>query len=281
MLAAALVFAPADAQFAYKTAKTIVDDFTPRDAGTPQAVRAANHILDVVSSTGADARLDRFQAATPKGSKWFVNVESEYISSRDAGWIVLVSHFDTKPDVGCPGANDGASTSGLLVSLAGVLFTQRPRDVNVLMIWTDGEECMSEYGENDGLWGSRHAAEKLKDSGRKVTGVVCLDMLGDKDLNVKIPRNTSPGFRRGVLKLAKAIGLGDKVFASDELVKDDHVPFLSAGFKAIDLIDFEYGSAPGANDYWHTPQDMMDKVSEESLLVAGRLAVAIIDGLTR
>jgi len=58
------------------------------------------------------------------------------------------------------------------------------------------------------------------------------------------------------------------------------VPFLSAGFKAIDLIDFEYGSAPGANDYWHTPQDTMDKVSEDSLLVAGRMAVAIIDGLT-
>lgn len=280
MLAAALVFAPADAQVAYKAAKSLVDECTPRDAGTPQAMRAAQHILDAVSSTGADARLDRFLAETPKGPRWFVNVESEYVSNRDAGWIVLVSHYDTKPGTGCPGANDGASTSGLLVSLSGVLFDQRPRGANVLMIWTDGEECMSEYGENDGLWGSRHAAEKLKESGRKVTGVVCLDMLGDKDLKVTIPRNTSPGFRRGVLKLAKAIGLGDKVASSEEMVKDDHVPFLSAGFKAIDLIDFEYGSAPGVNDYWHTTQDTMDKVSGDSLLVAGRLAVAIIDGLT-
>lgn len=279
MLAAALVFAPADAQAAYKAAKSLVDECTPRDAGTPQAMRAARHILDAVSSTGADARIDRFQAKTPKGPRWFANVESEYVSNRDAGWIVLVSHYDTKPGTGCPGANDGASTSGLLVALAGVLFDQRPRGVNVLMIWTDGEECMSGYGEDDGLWGSRHAAERLKASGRKVTGVVCLDMLGDRDLKVTIPRNASPGFRLGVLKLAKAIGLGDKVAASEELVKDDHVPFLSAGFKAIDLIDFEYGGAPGANDYWHTPQDTMDKVSEESLLVAGRLAVAIIDGL--
>ncbi len=39
-------------------------------------------------------------------------------------------------------------------------------------------------------------------------------------------------------------------------VKDDHVPFLEKGYKAIDLIDFSYG--PG-NSLWHTPDDTIDK----------------------
>ena len=63
------------------------------------------------------------------------------------------------------------------------------------------------------------------------------------------------------------------------LVKDDHVAFLNLGFRAMDLIDFEYGSAPGLNDYWHTEKDTMDKVSVKSLETAGRLLVEIIASL--
>ena len=55
---------------------------------------------------------------------------------------------------------------------------------------------------------------------------------------------------------------------------DDHVAFLERGFKAIDLIDFEYG--PG-NSYWHTPDDTMDHVSEASLLRAGRLVTELLN----
>ena len=61
------------------------------------------------------------------------------------------------------------------------------------------------------------------------------------------------------------------------MVKDDHSAFLDLGYPAIDLIDFDFGSAPGRNDYWHTPADTMDKVSEESLLTAGRLAAELIN----
>ena len=59
-----------------------------------------------------------------------------------------------------------------------------------------------------------------------------------------------------------------------ELVKDDHAPFLEKGFKAIDLIDFNYG--PG-NSYWHTPQDTMDKISKESLLKSCRILAELLN----
>ena len=41
---------------------------------------------------------------------------------------------------------------------------------------------------------------------------------------------------------------------------------------AIDLIDFQFGSAPGRNDYWHTPADTLDKLSAASLETVGRVA---------
>ena len=242
-----------------------------------RSMLAANFLLDAASAAGADVRRDMFVAKTPKGERRFTNLVATFKTSPDAPWVVIVSHYDTKPGVDCPGANDGASTSGLLVALAGILRSQRSLRDNVMLIWTDGEECMKAYVEDDGLWGSRHAAKALKESGANVKAVICVDMLGDRDLHVSIPRNSSPALSKIALHAAKKAGVADKVSSVDILVKDDHVPFLEAGFKAIDLIDFEYGSAPGLNDYWHTDKDTTDKISEESLLVAGKLVSGMLD----
>ena len=277
LLSASLVFSQADANLAFKTATGLVENHTPRDSGTTRSMLAANYLLDAASAAGADVRRDMFVAKTPKGERRFTNLVASFKRNPDAPWVVLVSHYDTKTGVDCPGANDGASTSGLLVALAGVLYNHRTQNDNVMLIWTDGEECMNAYVEDDGLWGSRHAAKSLKGSGVKVKAVICLDMLGDKDLHVSIPKNSSPALSKIALAAAKKAGVADKVSRVDLLVKDDHVPFLEAGFKSIDLIDFEYGSAPGLNDYWHTAKDTVDKISEESLFTAGKLVAGMLD----
>ena len=277
LLAASLVFSQADANLAFKTATGLVENHTPRESGTTRCFLAANFLLDAASAAGADVRRDMFLAKTPKGERRFTNLVASFKRNPDAPWVVLVSHYDTKTGVDCPGANDGASTSGLLVALAGVLCTNRTYSDNVMLIWTDGEECMNAYVEDDGLWGSRHAAKSLKESGVKVKAVICLDMLGDKDLHVSIPKNSSPALSKIAHAAAKKAGVSDKVSRIDLLVKDDHVPFFEAGFKSIDLIDFEYGSAPGRNDYWHTDKDTIDKISEESLLASGKLVVGMLN----
>lgn len=276
LLAAALSFTPSDAKLAYRTAREFTDVCTPRDAGTIRGQFAANFILDAASSTGADVRKDRFQAETPKGKKTFTNLICEFSTHKDGPWVVLVSHYDTKPGVKCPGANDGASTTGLLVALAQALGRWKTPQCNVMLLWTDGEECMEAYDEKDGFWGSKHAAERLKAEGRNVRAVICLDMLGDKNLNISLPRNTSPALRKIALYAAKKAEAADQVKEVSDLVKDDHTAFLAAGFKAVVLIDFEYGSAPGLNDYWHTEQDTIDKVSEESLLTSGKLVIEML-----
>lgn len=280
LLAAALVFGPGEAKLAHETACALVENHTPRDAGTLGGRLAAGFLLNRVSALGLDARLDSFIAGEGAAKMRLTNVEATYRSSPDAPWAVFVSHYDTKSGVACPGANDGASTSGLLAAMASLVFERRPKGINVLFVWTDGEECRVAYGPGDGLHGSRRAAARLRESGRKVLAVVCFDMLGDADLKVKIPANVSPGFRRGVLKIAKKKGWTDWIGESGESLFDDHLPFIEAGFKAIALVDFEYGPVPGSNGYWHTPQDTVDKLSVDSLRKAGELATAILNGLT-
>ena len=278
LAAAALQFSEADAKVAYEAAKDIVESCTPRDAGTIRGRIAANRILDLASGAGADVRRDIFDAETPAGVRSFANLYAAFRGNPTNRWVVLLSHYDTKPGSGCPGANDGASTSGLLISLANVLSNARNRTGNVLLVWTDGEESQGpHYTEKDGFQGSKRAVEHVREKGYDVQAVLCLDMLGDRDLNISIPTNGNETLARIALHAARRAGFPNLVKRLPLEVKDDHAAFLDAGYKAIDLIDFDYGSKPGANDYWHTKDDTMEHVSQASLLKSGRLVVEMLN----
>ena len=280
--AAVVKFTHDDARNAYSTAADFVRDCTPRDAGTVRGRLAANWIMDRVSRTGADAVVDQFRADSPRGMKSFANVFVEIPgTNQNAPWIVLISHFDTPPGIGegFEGANDGASTTALLIALAGSIRRARPFCNNIMLLWTDAEECMVSYSENDGFQGAKHALKGFKDRGRSIKAVIGLDMLGDRDLHIGIPVNGTVKLQNAVFEASKRAGLEGLVSFSRDAVRDDFAVFYDAGYPAVNLIDFQFGSAPGKNDYWHTVEDRMDKISEESLLKSGMLVAELLNML--
>lgn len=275
LLAAALSFSPVDAQLAYDEAKELVTNHTPRDAGTIRGKLAANHILDVASAIGANVRRDAFRADTPNGAMDFTNLYAELNGAKnDDRWVVVVSHYDTKRGVATPGANDGASTSALLIALARAYINWKDSKGNLLLVWTDGEECINSYGENDGFWGSRRAVEYLQSKDRKVMAVICIDMLGDRDLDIMIPSNVTPELASIAMHAARRAGCQDVIRRSEFTVKDDHMAFLEKGYNSIVLIDFNYGPN---NAYWHTAEDTIDKISEASLLKSGKILAELLN----
>ena len=261
--------------------------FSPRDAGTPGARQAAGHLLARLQAVGVQATLDAFTDETPGGKTTFWNVMGVIPAAgrraAKAPWIFLGSHFDTKSGLGggFEGANDSASSSGLLLELARVLQAAGPLPVNIGIAFFDGEECLHSYTARDGLHGSVHAARALCLNRRvdQVRAVIILDMIGDKDLTVTIPRNSTSDLVARVFRAAAAEKVRDKFTLMAGALLDDHRPFLEAGMPAVDLIDFEYGSAPGRNDYWHTPQDTLDKLSAESLGIVGRVVIRVLNDL--
>ena len=244
--AAPIEFTEADAHVAFTAASNLVERCTPRDAGTMRGRLAANWILDRVSRTGVDASLDKFRAPTPDGERPFANVIVEFPGTKtNATWIVVMSHFDTMPNIGdgFQGANDGASTSGLLIALANAIRRAGRPAENIALVWTDGEECRRSYGPNDGFQGSRRLADSYRTRNRAVKAAICLDMLGDKNLNITIPANTTPFLKDITLAAAKRIGAEKKIVYNDGIVvKDDHSAFLDLGYPSIDLIDFDFGT---------------------------------------
>ena len=280
--AAVVKFTADDARNAYSVASEFVRDCTPRDAGTIRGRLAANWIMDRVSRTGVDASVESFKADSPKGLKSFANVTVEFKGTKsNAPWIVLISHFDTPPGIGkgFEGANDGASTTALLVALAGAIRRTGPLPDNIMLLWTDAEECMVSYSDNDGLQGAKHALKGFKDRRRAVKAAIGLDMLGDRDLHIRMPANGTIKLQNAVFEAAKRAGLEGLVSVGTDVVKDDFAVFYDAGCPAVNLIDFQFGSAPGKNDYWHTVEDRMDKISEESLLKSGMLVAELLNML--
>jgi glutaminyl-peptide cyclotransferase len=116
--------------------------------------------------------------------------------------------------------------------------------------------------------------EYLKAKDRNVQAVVCLDMLGDRDLDITVPQNGTPTLAKIAVHAARRAGYPGKVRLVPEIVTDDHVPFLEGGYKAIDLIDFSYGPD---NSFWHTDRDTPENISEESLLVSGRIVAELLN----
>lgn len=281
LFAAPPSFGVADAAAAHAAVAGLVRRHSPRDAGTAEGLAAARWICEQARGRGAAAVLDRFDDVTPLGVRSFANVVAEFSGTAGGSgeWVVLMSHFDTTPNGGrgFQGANDGASTSGLLIAISAALARAERLPFNVALVWTDGEECRVKYGPRDGFHGSRRLAAEYRRMGRRVKAAICLDMLGDRNLHVSVPANSTPALKALAVRAAKSAGMSDMVSVDDGLfISDDHVAFLDAGYPAIDFIDFEFGSAPGRNDYWHTPQDTMDKISQDSLHSSGRLVCAML-----
>ena len=255
----------------------------PRDAGTPGAERAATYLLQRLRDVGVEAEIQEFQEASPLGLTTFRNVLGRIPGTGDR-IVLLGSHYDTKAGIeGFEGANDSGSSSGLLIELARVLKQNGPHSPEIRFAFFDGEECRVAYKPGDGFHGSRHLAKTMAADGSlpAVAAMILLDMVGDRDLTITMPRNGTPWLTALAFEAARAEGVRQQFGLHPGMISDDHTAFLNRGVPAIDLIDFEFGSAPGKNDYWHTAEDSMDKVSAESLEVVGRVAARMVEALAQ
>lgn len=257
--------------------------YGPRPSASGALIRASTYIGTQFQEQDLDVEEQVFVAPTPRGPTQFRNIIGRTRVRRGATGQVLIvaTHYDTKvlPNIQFVGANDGTSGVGVLLEMARVA-TGVP---DLWFVFFDGEECMKEYGVNDGLWGSTYFVEDLKARKKldRVRAMILLDMVGDADLNIVIPANTHRGLVQRVFDAATATGHRQRFAFGDQPILDDHVPFLNAGIPTVNLIDFQFGSAPGLNDYWHTEKDTLDKISPRSLEIVGQTTLRLLASLRK
>lgn len=271
-----------DGDRAMQYVKDIVK-FGPRPVGSANHIKVEEYIASHLK--GDQVEDDTFTADTPEGKFPVHNIIAKYPGTKD-GIIVVASHYDTNYPLrktSYAGANDGASSSALLLELANQL-RGKPRDgYGVWLVWDDAEEAIKPDTEipflKDSLYGINHLAEKWQADGtlKKIKAFLLADMIGDADLNIDRDLNSTSWLENVVGEAAKRLGYQSHFFARSNEVSDDHIPFMKRGVACADLIDFTYGYN---NVFWHTPQDTVDKLSPNSLQIVGSVileTVRIVD----
>jgi Zn-dependent M28 family amino/carboxypeptidase len=248
--------------------------FGPRPAGSAALGRAREYIVAELRKAGLEVRLSTFTARTPAGTLRMTNLIGVIPGRRD-GVIMLAGHYDTKRFTGFPfvGANDGGSSAGLLLELAGRVRDAR-RDFTYWIVFFDGEEAVETWSATDGIYGSRHLAAELRRTGelRRLRGVVLVDMIGDADLSVRRESYSTPWLTDILWASAQRLGHGAHFLPDAIAIEDDHVPFLQARIPAAAIIDIDYPP-------WHTADDTLTHISPRSLAIVGDVVLDSLPAL--
>jgi hypothetical protein len=205
--------------------------------------------------------------------------------------VLLCAHWDTRPWADKDpdssnhykpilGANDGASGVAVLLEIAKTI-KQNPLDIGVDIILWDLED----YGEHNAelypdslnpyCIGSEYFAKNNKNYW-PAYGIL-VDMIGDKNLDIPIERNSYNRAKEIVNKVwDKAKKLEKAAFRTsiETDIFDDHIPLLGIGIPCINIIDFSYPDA--ANRFHHTLADTPDKCSAESLQQVGDVLIEVL-----
>lgn len=238
----------------------------PRPAGSPASAQARQYIVTELEKAGLRARVEPFEAQTPHGRLSMANVVG-VVPGRRPEAILVGGHYDTKwfSDIHFVGANDGGSSTALLLELARALRGTTP-EYSYWIAFFDGEEARETWTDRDSLYGSRRMAAELRRTGRLPRAVIVVDMIGDRDLGIRREGFSTPWLTELVWGSAARLGHQAHFLADQLTVEDDHAPFLRAGVPAVLMIDFDFPP-------WHTAADTLDKVSARSLQIVGEVVL--------
>jgi Zn-dependent M28 family amino/carboxypeptidase len=252
----------------------------PRAAGSAALQKTRDYILAELKKAGLEPRQQIFIAKTPLGETSMANIIAT-IPGRRPERIAIASHYDTKrtpfpsPQSGqmvnrFVGASDGASSTAALLELARAL-KPRQNEFTIELLFFDGEEAVVEWRDNDHTYGSRYYVDAARKAGtlKDLRALVLLDMIGDRNLLIRRDSASTPWLVDIVW--AAAARVGHRSVFSNELtaVEDDHIPFITAGVPAVDIIDLDYPA-------WHTADDTLANVSASSLQIVGDVVLAAL-----
>ena len=249
----------------------------PRPAGSPALAECRRYILSELKAAGIDAREQPFDAMTPLGVIRMINVIAT-IPGRRPGRIALATHYDTKlfREFRFVGASDGASSTAAVLELGRVLKA-RQNDYAIELIFLDGEEAVNtEWRDPDNTYGSKYYVRAARQAGTLagLEALVLLDMIGDRNLDIRRDSNSTRWLTDIVWGSAAKLGYGATFLPETFAVEDDHLPFLAAGVPSVDIIDLDYPQ-------WHTAADDLDHVSARSLQIVGDVVLDALPQIER
>ncbi len=254
--------------------------FGPRPAGSAALGQLQEYLETELKSYGCAVDTDSFSADTPAGRLPMKNIVAK-IPGETPGIILLGTHYDTKRLENFVGADDGGSSTGVMLEIARVLCGQKKAGKYAVWIaFFDGEEAVNkEWKDPDNRYGSRQMAAKMATDGelKRVKAFILVDLVGGKNPHFMRDAESTKWLKDYVWGVAGKLGYGD-VFGSapTDFGGDDHFSFTTRHVASVDIMDLDT-----VNDvpYWHTPEDTMDKISAKTMAIVGHVVLESVKGL--
>lgn len=210
--------------------------------------------------------------------------------------ILLCGHWDSRPWADhdpdpanhyapVPGANDGASSIGVLLEIARQLKESSPR-VGIDIIFFDAEDYgqhRTSPGQDRESWalGSQFWATTPHRPDYNARFGILLDMVGAPNPTFKREGYSmmfAPQIVRKVWSIAHSLGYGQFFLNRDGgHITDDHY-FVNTirGIPTINIIDLRDDTPHGFFPQWHTVDDTMDHIDPFTLKVVGQTVLTTI-----
>ena len=266
-----------DAEQVMRHVEKIVS-YGPHPPGSEAQKEVGSYIAAQLQSHGLEVHTHTFHPVTPLGRCEMTNIWG-VVEGKEDSIIILASHYDSKyfEDFSFLGANDSGSSSGLLLELARMLKQENPTDYSLWFVFFDGEEAFFDWTSADSLYGSREFVRTLKGRGqlRKISALILLDMVGEKDLVLRKEINSIHWLNQIIWDQGGEMGYGD-IFQSrgNTGAQDDHLPFAQEGIPVVAIIDLDYA-------YWHKKEDTLDKLSPDNLRIVGDVVLASLPEIAK
>ena len=167
----------------------------PRPSGSSAIEQTRKYIREQLAANGLTAVDQAWDDQTPLDKVHMVNLVATIPGARKER-IVIAGHYDTKlyRQFRFVGASDGGSSAAFLLELARVLKA-RKNPMTIELLFLDGEEArLPEWGGTDNTYGSRHYVDAAKRDGSLATlkALILVDMIGDRDLDIRRDTNSTP-----------------------------------------------------------------------------------------
>ena len=112
---------------------------------------------------------------------------------------------------------------------------------------------------------------------KALRAMILVDMIGDRDLQIRRETNSTTWLTETIWAAAKRVGHGGTFIDAPTAIEDDHLPFLRAGVPSVDIIDLDYTA-------WHHEQECCDdlsRVSARSLQIVGEVVLAALPDIEK
>ncbi len=264
-------------------------NFGPRVPNTAAHDSCAEFLIRKLKSYTTDIIIQEGKVTAYNGDKLNIKNIIARFNPEINNRILLCAHWDTRPfadqDKERPnqpfdGANDGASGVGVLLEIARHLDIIKPF-IGVDIIFFDAEDYGNSNTRDSYCLGTQYWAENPPIPNYYPKYGILLDMVGAARATFTMEGYSmqyAPSVVKKVWDTAAKLGYSDYFrYKKTNSMTDDHLYINTmANIPCIDILQYDPSTRSTFGSYWHTHDDNMDIIDENTLKAVGQTLLEVI-----